>query len=173
MTKAVLHLFCGLIASGKSTLASSIAERDNAILIAEDNWTAGLWPGEIDSLESYRTHSRRLRTILWPLVGDILTRDVSVVLDFPANTRGQRASIASLLDDAPYRHVLHFLDTPPDLCRRRLAERNARGAHEYAPDPETFDRIARLFEPPAPDEGFTVRRWAESRDFSYSSSAKP
>ncbi|MCF5552843.1 AAA family ATPase, partial [Pseudomonas syringae] len=38
-----LHLLCGKIASGKSTLAKSIATKHSAILLSEDQWLSRLY----------------------------------------------------------------------------------------------------------------------------------
>lgn len=154
-----LHFFCGLIASGKSTLARKIAAEETAILFEEDAWLGGLWPDAVTSLDAYRLHSRRLKTMLWPHVGALLARGLTVVMDFPANTRGQRAAFAELLALGNAEHVLHYLEAPAALCRERLAARNAAGDHPFAPSVEDFERFARYFEPPQPGEGFTVRVW--------------
>ena len=45
-----LHLLCGKIASGKSTLAKTLATEHAAIVLSEDHWLATLYPGEIRSI---------------------------------------------------------------------------------------------------------------------------
>ena len=49
----MLHLFCGKIASGKSTLAREIAAQENGILLVQDEWMATLFPGEIKTIEDF------------------------------------------------------------------------------------------------------------------------
>ena len=72
MTTPVLHLMCGKIASGKSTLAKTLVEEHAAILISEDRWLAALYPEEIRSVTDYLRCARRLRDVLQPLVIDLL-----------------------------------------------------------------------------------------------------
>ena len=48
---ATLHLICGKIAAGKSTLAASLAARPATIRIAEDDWLSCLYEGEQKTLE--------------------------------------------------------------------------------------------------------------------------
>lgn len=38
-----LHMICGKIAAGKSTLAARLAEADRTVLIAEDDWLGALY----------------------------------------------------------------------------------------------------------------------------------
>jgi len=42
-----LHLLCGKIAAGKSTLAKELVAEHAAILLSEDTWLAQLYPGEV------------------------------------------------------------------------------------------------------------------------------
>lgn len=156
MSAPKLHFFCGLIGSGKSTLAKRIAAESDAVLVSEDVWLDTLWPGEIKSIEDYAARSRRLKAALWPHVRGLLRRDVAVVQDFPANTPAQRNAFRDLIAADGAAHVLNYLDTPAEVCRARLAQRNASGGHPFAPTQEDFEQFARYFEPPAPDEGFNV-----------------
>ncbi|MEM1050023.1 MAG: ATP-binding protein [Pseudomonadota bacterium] len=158
MTNPTLHLLCGKMAAGKSTLAARLAAEHGAVLLSEDQWTATLWPGELTSLDTYRDRSRRLRTVLWPHVTDLLRSGVSVVLDFAANTRGQRAGLRRIVEDAGVPHVLHYLDVPDVVCKARLRARNAEGAHEYAPSEADFEVFTRYFQAPEAGEGFVIRR---------------
>ena len=117
MTTSVLHLMCGKIASGKSTLATALAEQHAAILIGEDRWLAALYPDEIHSVADYVRSARRVRQVLQPLVTQLLGSGVSVVLDVPANTVADRQWLRALADGAHVPHCLHYLAVDDDTCR--------------------------------------------------------
>jgi predicted kinase len=85
-----LHLLCGKIASGKSTLAQTLAAQHGAIVFSEDHWLATLYPAEIRSIADYLRCAQRVRGVLGPLVIKVLQSGVNVVLDFPANTLANR-----------------------------------------------------------------------------------
>jgi predicted kinase len=161
MTTGTLHLFCGKMAAGKSTLAARIASETGGMVIREDALTDLLWPGELASLEAYVDRTRRLKAALWPLVSRLLASGSDVVLDFPANTRRQRAGLMDLVTGSGAGHRLHYLDATDATCKARLAARNAGGEHEYCPTEEDFDRFTSHFQPPEPDEGFCVRVWPQ------------
>ena len=154
-----LNFFCGKIGSGKSTLASKIANEAGAILISEDDWTSTLWPNELQNLEDYRDRSARLKTALWPLASQILQTGTCLVLDFPANTVSQRATLKTLVDMAGVSHALHLLDTPDEICKARLRVRNETGQHEYQVSEEQFEQFSRYFVPPSQEEAFNVKVW--------------
>ncbi|MFX5960950.1 AAA family ATPase, partial [Acinetobacter baumannii] len=50
---ATLHMVCGKIGSGKSTLARQLAAQPGTVLVSEDSWLAGLYPGEMQSVGDY------------------------------------------------------------------------------------------------------------------------
>ena len=117
---------------------------------------ATLYPAEISTLADYLRHVARLQDALRPHLVDLLRSGVSIVLDFPANTVRSRAWMRSIFEEAVAAHKLHFLDTPDDICRARLAARNAAGEHEYQVSEAQFDEFTRYFEPPNEAEGFDV-----------------
>ncbi|MFS2319221.1 AAA family ATPase [Maricaulis sp. D1M11] len=156
MNTGHLHLLCGLMGSGKSTLARQLVDTHKAVLIEEDVWAATLWPGELVDLGSYRDRSTRLRGVLWPHVRTLVESGLTVVLDFAANTRGQRRSLAKLISEGHFGHTLHVLETPKSVCKSRLIARNAHGEHPYQTDMDTFELFARYYEPPSDDEGFIL-----------------
>ncbi|MBS0527478.1 MAG: ATP-binding protein [Proteobacteria bacterium] len=151
-----LHLVCGKIGSGKSTLARQLATRPATLLISEDHWNSALWADELKTLEDYVRLSTRLRTAMAPHIVALLKQDLSVVLDFAANTVKQRAWVRSVIDAAGVPHELHVLDVPDAICLQRLRQRNASGVHEFHVTDAEFEQFTRHYLPPSPDEGFNV-----------------
>jgi predicted kinase len=151
-----LHLLCGKVASGKSTLAAKLASSDGAVLISEDEWLSVLFGDQMNSLQDYVNCALKLRLVMGRHVTSLLKAGVSVVLDFPANTIENRAWMRDLLEDTAATHHLHFLDLPDEVCLRRLHKRNSDGKHAFAATEDQYRRIARHFVPPSPEEGFNV-----------------
>jgi predicted kinase len=156
LNDAALHLLCGKIAAGKSTLSAQLGKLANTIVVSEDHWLSRLYPGEMASIADYVRCSARLRDAMRAHLVAILTSGTSVVLDFPANTPPNRAWMRTIFEEARASHQLHFLDVPDAVCKARLRARNARGEHEFAATDEQFELITRHFVAPTPDEGFNV-----------------
>lgn len=154
----ILHLLCGKIAAGKSTLAARLAADEDNVLISEDFWLSRLYPGEIKTLEDYVRYSGCLRAVMGPHVQTLLRSGLSVVLDFPANTLQQRAWLRSLFEASGSAHRLHFLDVTDTVCKARLRQRNREETHDFAPDEKAFDLVTGYFVPPRPEEGFNIIR---------------
>ena len=156
---AKLIFLCGKMAAGKSTLARDLAQRENAVLIVQDELLDHLFPGEITDIPGFIKYSSRLRNALGPHVCALLSMGISVVLDFPANTKAQRAFFRELFERANAKHELHFIDASDALCKRQLKERSkdlAPGT-PWTTDAE-FEAINVYFQPPSEDERFNVVR---------------
>jgi predicted kinase len=155
-SRPTLHLLCGKIAAGKSTLAKHLAARPATVLISEDQWNATLFPDEIRTIDDYTKYSARVRAAMGPHVVALLKAGLSVVLDFQANTPSVRRWMRTMIDDADAAHELHFLDLPDEACKRRLQARNAAGEHPYRVSDAEYALFTRYFVPPAAEEGFNV-----------------
>jgi predicted kinase len=160
----MLHMVCGKIGAGKSTLARQLASQPRTVHISEDDWLAALYPGEIRALDDYVRCAGRLRAAMAPHTEALLRSGLSVVLDFPANTLGTRGWARSLFEKAGAAHCLHFLDLPDEVCKARLRARNAAGQHPFETFDAQFDLITRHFVAPTADEGFVVVRHTQEQE---------
>ena len=151
-----LHMLCGKIAAGKSTLASTLANAPGTVLISEDDWLDALFHDRIESPKDYVDTARRLQAIMAPHVASLLCEGLSVVLDFPANTVENRNWMRGIFQAANALHQLHVLDVPDEICLDRLRDRNAQGDHPFAATEEQFDLFSRYYTPPTPEEGFNL-----------------
>lgn len=157
MSKATLYIFCGKMASGKTTLATQLSEKNSSILISEDVLLASLYPNEISDVSSYVLCAGKLKTAIRPLLVDLLDRGVSVVLDFPANTVQQRKWLKDIVVQSQAQYEFHYLDCPNSVCEEQLLERVIKEPARHATDTvEIFHAITAYFEPPASAEGFEI-----------------
>lgn len=155
-TSPTLHLVCGKIASGKSTLTAKLGNLPGTIVIAEDDWLSALYSDEMSSISDYVRCSAKLQAIMGPHVASLLNAGVSVVLDFPANTVANRMWMRAIIEVTNAAHKLHFLDVPDDVCKARLRARNERGEHPFVVTNEQFQKISRHFVAPTSEEGFNI-----------------
>lgn len=151
-----LHLVCGKIAAGKSTLAKQLASHPQTVIISEDVWLARLYPDELRSISDYIRLSGRLRAAMESHIVALLKSGTSVVLDFPSNTLNARAWGRSIFEKAGASHYLHFLDVPDEECKQRLRLRNLSGDHPFQTTDEQFEQITKHFVEPSSREGFNL-----------------
>lgn len=148
------------MASGKSTLARTIAEENNAILLSEDAWLSQLYSEEINNFSDYLKYSSRLKAVLLPHIKTILLQGISVVLDFPGNTPSQRHWFRSIFESVGCHHLLHYIIASDELCKQQLKMRSQDlplGA-TFTTEAE-FEAITQYFHPPKPEERFNIKTY--------------
>jgi class 3 adenylate cyclase len=113
----------------------------------------------VEDITGFVKYSSRLKTALAPHVCALLAQGVSVVLDFPGNTRTQRAWFRRIFERAKVEHELHFVDASDAVCKSQLRERSAPLAPGAPWTTEAeLEAITVYFEPPSEDEGLNVIR---------------
>lgn len=156
---AVLHMVCGKIGSGKSTLTKRLATEPTTVLISEDDWLARLYPNEIHAIADYVRCAGRLREAMAGHIEALLAAGTSVVLDFPSNTTATRGWARGVFEKAGATHRLHYLDVPDEVCKARLRVRNLSGEHPFETSDAEFDQITSHFVAPMAEEGFNIVRY--------------
>ncbi|MEB7279256.1 ATP-binding protein [Enterobacter asburiae] len=154
--KPVLHLLCGKIASGKSTLSAKLGSSPGTVIVSEDHWLASLFANEMQSISDYVQYSLRLRNAMKPHLVSLLKAGLSVVLDFPANTKTNREWMMSIIKESGASNQLHYLKVSDEVCKSRLRVRNAEGEHEFSASDQQFEIITHYFSEPTADEGFNI-----------------
>ena len=162
MQPGTLHFISGRLAAGKTTLARRLVAEHHAVLFCEDVWLSKLSNG-ISSFDDYLNWSRRCRSLMGPLIIDILRAGASVVLDFAGNRIDERVWVRTLSEQAGSPHLLHFLDVDEEECLRRLLMRNQHKPEGlyFAGTTETeFRAICKYFQVPTPKEGLTITTYS-------------
>lgn len=151
-----LHMMCGKIASGKSTLSAELGRCDTTVVIAEDAWLNALYAEQMSSISDFNRCTSKLRAIMGSHVVCLLNAGITVVLDFQANTVEARNWMRDILAQTNADHRLHVLDVSDEVCLARLRLRNENGTHAFAPTPEQFAQFSKYYVAPSEDEGFNI-----------------
>jgi predicted kinase len=158
-----LLFFCGKMGAGKTTHAVRLAQELRAVLISEDEWLAKLYPDEISNFDDYLKFSARIKPLLKTHVQAILKSGVSVVMDFPGNTRNQRAWLLQICNKINAKHQLIFLNLSDQECLKNLKRRRTIAPERAMFDTEQmFQQVRAYFQAPAADEGLTILTLADS-----------
>lgn len=156
-SKGTLIFFCGKMGAGKSTMSQKLSEELNAILLSEDDWLSTLYPQEIQSFDDYLKYSNRLKPLLKNYIGRILSSGISVVMDFPANTKNQRAWFKDIILTESVSHRLIYLDVNDQICLKQIAQRRESNPERSQFDTEkVFRHVTSFFQPPSEHEGFSI-----------------
>lgn len=157
MAVGTLYSLCGKMGAGKSTYAGIVASEHNAVVISEDDWLSQLFPGQINNFDDYRRYSSRLKPLLREHVKKLLQAGTNVVMDFPANTVGQRKWLRELGGSSANDNILIYIKASDPTCLKQIAIRRQEQPERARFDTEAvFDQVTAYFQEPAEGEGFII-----------------
>lgn len=119
-----LHLVCGMVGAGKTTLAKAI-EQDGAVRFCPDEWLLALMRDVHDRAEMDRLRTP-VEVLQWTVAQSLLGKGVDVVLENGFWVRQERLEYAAAGRALGARVLLHLLDPPRDELVRRVVARNRR-----------------------------------------------
>lgn len=134
-----LYVVCGIPASGKTTLAKTLAEQHNANVHSIDDISGSWGTPDIDG---------RFRRQWMENIKANLRNGKSVVCDSLALDSLSRKWILDQVSGFECKRILVVKVVPLEICLQRNARREAR-----LPD-FVLEQAARRLEPPTPDEGW-------------------
>jgi predicted kinase len=140
----VLALVSGLPGAGKTTCATALEQRLQAVRLCADDWLDEL------AIDLWDEEARdRVEQLQWGLARRLLRVGVSVVIEWGTWTRAERARIGDEGRRLGARVELHYLDAPVDVLHRRVAER---AKERPAITREQLAAWSQVFEEPDDDE---------------------
>lgn len=154
---AKLIFFCGKMGAGKSTLSRELESTSDAVRIAEDEWLAAHYAENIKSLKDYSHYAQLIKPFLKQHIQALLRSGVTVILDFPANTRQQRDWLVSLSNEIGRKHEMYYLDRKDETCLAQIDKRRQQEPARSGFDtPEMFHKVTAHFEAPSPRESLNI-----------------
>jgi predicted kinase len=154
---AMLVITCGLAGTGKSTVARSLAARTGFTVISSDivrKETAGL-PADEHRYETFakgiyaREFTERTYAELLDRARSLLLEGRSVILDASFIRRSHQRAAARLAKETGAQYVCILLEVAPEMVRRRLDRRFARGTGPSDARWETYIAQQRRFQRPS------------------------
>ena len=151
---ATIHLFCGMICSGKTILAGRLQRETSAFPLSVDELMLSLFEPYMG--DAYAPMLEKATAYLYRQAERLLDAGVDVTLDFGFWTPESRRDARARFERAGHRVLLHYLPIESAEWERRVDRRNAEVAagkrFVYSLDANMRRTFPSRFVPPAPEE---------------------
>ena len=157
ITKAMLHLITGLPCAGKTTYSLKLKADTAGVHLSLDHWLiTSFGQYSIDEI-GHDEHLGRViacRKLIQEVAAELLQRSVDVILDDGFFLREDRVRYSDFAASFGAQTKTHFLDTPKDIIRLRVAQRNATlPQFNFKISPAMLEWFFDVFEKPSAAEG--------------------
>lgn len=157
----VLALVSGLPGAGKTTYATGLEMRLQALRLCADEWLDEL------ALDLWDDEARdRVERLQWDLARHLLPMGVSVVIEWGTWARSERDRIRDEARRLGAQVELHHLDAPVHVLHRRVTER---GREQPAISRRQLEAWMQMFKAPTEDE---ARRWDTFQEIRSTTTAR-
>jgi predicted kinase len=152
-----VHMICGTLGAGKTTLARRLATETKAARFSLDEWIMRLFGTEAPEpmqLEWWVERAQRCSRQIWAVCRQLLACDRDVILDFGFPSRQHRAEYLALARAAGAQVKLYVVSADAQLRRQRVRVRNEQRAETFAltVTDGMFEGSESWWEPPTSDE---------------------
>lgn len=149
-----IHLLCGMICSGKTTLAARIQRETGAFPLSVDELMLSLFEPYMG--DAYAPTLEKATEYLYRQAERLLCAGMDVTLDFGFWTPESRRTARARFEDAGFHVLLHYLPITPEEWERRVERRNAEVAagkrFVYSLDANMRKTFPARFIPPTQEE---------------------
>jgi predicted kinase len=152
-----VHMICGTLGAGKTTLARRLAGETGGIRFSLDEWIMQLFGTEVPEPMQFpwwHERAQRCSSQIWPLCTQLLSHELDVILDFGFALRQHRAEYLALAHAAGAQVKLYVVNADAELRRQRVRARNEQRRETFAltVTDGMFDGSETCWEPPTSDE---------------------
>ncbi len=151
-----IHMLCGFICSGKTTLARKLERELEAITFCQDEWMPRLL-GQEHSDQCGLIYAPKVSALISRTYEQLLKLKIDIILDDGFWSKSERDRVRKRAAELGAKSKLYFLDCPKDVLTQRLQERNAEPKPDSVVVSEAKFKISwKYFQPPGAEEEFEL-----------------
>lgn len=149
-----IHMLCGFICAGKTTLAQKLEREYAAVTFCPDEWIARLF-GQEHSSQCVFIYAPKVSALISRTYEQLLKLKIDIILDDGFWSKAEREHMRKRASELGAKSKLYFLDCPKEILLQRLQKRNAECNPESVVVSEAKFKIAwERFQSPSADEKY-------------------
>mgnify|MGYP000757535062 FL=1 len=148
---AFVHLMCGFIGTGKTTIARKLSVQTGAVLLSHDDVMRRFFGRTPDD---FHNQYKIADDFIWRMAEQIVGAGVSVILDHGFWTRQARRDAFERARIFCENVRFHCVECDLQEARKRVLKRTAEDADSLMIDEHCFDDRLKLYEPLSEDEKY-------------------
>lgn len=159
VTTPRIHLVIGPVGAGKSTFVRQLVQQHRAVPLNLDDWMATLFSPDrpdaaADVMAWYVPRTLRCLAQIWKTAEAVLDAGGTVVLEVGLIQQHQRDAFYARMGPWADAMVVHVLDAPREVRRKRVERRNAEQGATFSMvvPPHIFELASDLWQPPGDAE---------------------
>ncbi len=150
-----LHLLCGYMGFGKSTIARKLALQYNAVILNDDEFMRELFGRNLPEPQFRQSH-KKVSEFTWKLAERILQTGTNVILDrgfWSKQSRAYAVQRARYFCDSI---LFHQIECDMQTAKNRVLLRTQSDPSALEINENTFDLFSSRYEPISPEEQLDV-----------------
>jgi predicted kinase len=141
-----IHLICGFMGFGKTTLAKKLAEETGAVRLTPDEIMAERYGRNLPEPE-FRQKWKEIDADIWRWTAEYVRKGRDVILDYGFWTRESRREACEKAEKTGASVVFHQLVCDMETARQRVLKRTKENPRELFIDGNCFDLFAAQYTP--------------------------
>lgn len=140
-----IHLMCGFIGFGKTTIAKQMAEKLPAVCLTHDEFMVKLYGRNIP-YEEFRSDYEKVDDVLWNMAEKIIAVGVDVIMDYGFWSHADRKKVFERAQNITESVVFHNVCCDMVTAKQRILKRSAENPGELLIGENEFNTLAKNFE---------------------------
>ena len=153
---ATIHLICGFMGFGKTTLAKELAKNLPAVRLTHDEFMVDLYGRNMSKSDFYARYPK-VDDLLWKLAEKILNAGTDVIMDYGFWSKQTRKQVQQKAKNLTPDVVWHQLVCDTNIAKARVLKRTDENPTELFIDEACFNEKLKQYEPITDDEGLIVQ----------------
>lgn len=150
--KPTVHILCGFIGAGKTTLAKQLETETGAVRITKDEWLIQI-VGNDPTIAGYDIYDGRMCGLSRDVAFQLAEKGIDVIIDEGVWERAQRDILWKRAESVGAQVVMYYLDTSIETIRERVRQRNLTIASDaFTITDDLLDHYLQYWEPPSREE---------------------